>query len=173
VKLKDILALIKDVPNFPREGVQFKDITPIFENPKAFKSLIDELSEAVARWKPQKIVAIESRGFVLAAPMAINLGCGLVLLRKRGKLPRETFKAEYHLEYGVDHMEMHVDAIKKGERVVILDDILATGGTLKAAASLVEQAGGKIKGSQVILELAFLEGAKNLDFPVQALVTQN
>lgn len=155
--------LIRDIPDFPAPGVIFRDITPILQDPTAFKEVIDSMAECVAPTKPDVIVGIESRGFILGTPMAIELGVGFVPVRKAGKLPAETIKAEYALEYGTNAVEIHRDAIEPGMRVAIVDDLLATGGTAKAAVQLVEELGGVITGANFLIELAFLKGRDALN----------
>lgn len=160
---KLIKQLIRDVPDFPAPGVMFRDITPILQDAKAFREVIDSMVECVAPMKPDVIVGIESRGFILGTPVAIQLGIGFVPVRKAGKLPADTIKAEYALEYGTNCVEIHRDAIEKGMRVAVVDDLLATGGTAKAAIELVEELGGKIGGLAFLIELDFLHGRKLLD----------
>lgn len=168
--LSDALSLIRDVPDFPKPGVVFKDMTPVFESPKAFAALHQALKISLQPLNAQKIVAIESRGFVLAGSLALELGCGIVLARKKGKLPRKTLSQSYGLEYGSDELHIHDDAIRVGERVVILDDVLATGGTLRAVADICQSLGGEIVGLQVVLELGFLNARQSLKaFKVQSL----
>ena len=157
-----VKSLIKDVPDFPKKGIIFKDITPVLEDGPTFKAMIQAF---VDRYKDQKIDAflgIESRGFLLAAPVAMALERPLVLLRKPNKLPRETLSQSYQLEYGEDRLEMHKDSLETGQRVVIFDDLLATGGTLSAACSLVEQAGATVVETALIIELGFLDGRSKL-----------
>lgn len=162
MKLSDALSLIRDVPDFPKKGIVFKDLSPVFAHPEAFEALIESMAESVAAFKPQKLAVIEARGFIVGAPLAYRLKSGLVLIRKRGKLPGKTLNASYSLEYGSDQMEMLEDSIEKDERVVLIDDVLATGGTLAAARQLVIQAGGLVTGIQVVLELASLKGRDRL-----------
>lgn len=163
--------LIRDVPDFPTPGVLFRDITPVLRDPKAFKEVIDSMVECVASMKPDVIVGIESRGFVLGTPIALELGLGFVPVRKAGKLPAETIRAEYALEYGTNAVEIHRDAIQPGMRVAIVDDLLATGGTAKAAIQLVEELGGKVVGLSFLIELEFLHGREPLEgYEVSALV---
>lgn len=155
--------LIRDVPDFPAPGVMFRDITPILQDAKAFREVIDSMVECVAPMKPDVIVGIESRGFILGAPIALKLGVGFVPVRKAGKLPAETVRAEYALEYGTSAVEMHRDGIEAGMRVAIVDDLLATGGTARAAIQLVEELGGKIAGAAFLIELNFLHGRSQLE----------
>src|SRR5829696_341776 len=163
-------ARIRDVPDFPQQGVLFRDITPLLADPVAFKQAIDGMSmpfEGI-----EHVVAIESRGFILGAPVAYRLGAGLVLVRKAGKLPSGTLREEYALEYGTNAVEIHQDAIQPGERVLIVDDVLATGGTVRAAANLVERLGATVVGISLLIELAFLAGRDRLaGYNVKSLLT--
>ncbi len=168
-----LLHLVRDVPDWPRPGVVFKDITPLLADPAAFASVVDGLAE---RWSPtvggpvDKVVGIEARGFILAAPVAYRLGAGFVPVRKTGKLPWQTYAASYALEYGEATLEVHQDAFCRGERVVIIDDVLATGGTAAATAGLVKRAGGEVLGLSVLIELAFLGGRAAVGLDVHALL---
>ena len=135
----EIKSLIIDVPDFPKPGIVFKDITPVLANPIAFRAVTDQLAEHAAHLKCDAVLAIESRGFIVGAPLAQRLGLPLHLVRKRGKLPRAAITARYELEYGFDHLEMHSDAIRRGGRYLIVDDVIATGGTAAAVASVVAQ----------------------------------
>ncbi len=165
-------SLIRDIPDFPKPGIVFKDIAPLLQDGKAWRAITDELVRAAAPMKPAKFAGVESRGFLFAAPIAYEMGRGMVLIRKPGKLPAETVSQEYALEYGTDRIEMHVDAVSEGEAVVIVDDVLATGGTAAAAAALVEKAGGRVAGFLFLLEIGFLEGRAKLgDRPVTSLFT--
>jgi adenine phosphoribosyltransferase len=163
---------IRDVPDFPKKGIVFKDITPILGDAATYRRVIDEL---VARWGARKIdqvVGIESRGFIFAAPLAYALGAGLSIVRKPGKLPWETIRETYQLEYGEDGLELHIDAVGPGERVLVVDDLLATGGTAEAVGRLVTRQGAELAGYAFVVELAFLNGAKRLGPErVDALVT--
>ncbi|MCH8826414.1 MAG: adenine phosphoribosyltransferase [Chloroflexi bacterium] len=154
----DLRDYIRDVPDFPRPGILFKDITPLLSHPPALRYAIKEMGKRCAALDPDTIVCIEARGFLFAAPMAYEMGKPLVPIRKRGKLPYKTLSVTYDLEYGTDTVEVHVDAISEGDRVVIVDDLLATGGTMAAAARLVEQTGGEIAGLSVLIELSELNG---------------
>ncbi|TVQ98416.1 MAG: adenine phosphoribosyltransferase [Deltaproteobacteria bacterium] len=154
--------LIVDVPDFPTEGVTFKDITPLLDNGEALLIVIDHLKARYATRGVQKIVAIESRGFLLGSALAYALGIGLVLVRKPGKLPRETREVTYALEYGTDTLQMHVDALETQEKVVIVDDVLATGGTALATAQLVEASGAHVMELACLMELGFLNGRARL-----------
>ena len=155
-------TLIRDIPDFPQPGIMFKDITPVLADPVAFAEVIAALSEDIKRLRPDVIVGIESRGFLFGAPVAHELGVGFVPFRKAGKLPYKTVTQEYALEYGTATVEAHVDAIKPGQRVVIVDDVLATGGTAVAAGQLVEKLGGATVGFAFFIELAFLAGRNKL-----------
>jgi len=156
-------SLIRDVPDFPEPGVLFKDITPLLAHAEAFALVVDRLSEHFVGRHIDKVVGVEARGFVLAAPVAHRLGAGLVPVRKPGKLPWATHAATYDLEYASDRLEVHQDALAPGERVVVVDDVLATGGTAAATAELVETLGGEIVGLGFLIELAFLGGAARLE----------
>lgn len=151
-------ALIRDIPDFPAPGVIFRDITPVLQDPSALKEVVGSMVEATRALKPDVIVGIESRGFILGVPVAVELGVGFVPVRKAGKLPAETVKAEYALEYGTNAVEIHRDAIQPGMRVAIIDDLLATGGTAKAAIELVEDLKGSVAGLSFLIELEFLKG---------------
>jgi len=158
-----VKELIRDIPDFPAPGVMFRDITPVLQDPKAFHEVVCSMVDCVRPMKPDVIVGIESRGFILGAPVALELGIGFVPVRKAGKLPADTIKAEYALEYGTSVVEMHRDAIEPGMRVAIVDDLLATGGTARAAVELVEELGGTVAGISFLIELVFLNGRKLLD----------
>jgi adenine phosphoribosyltransferase len=166
----EIRQFIRDIPDFPRPGVVFKDITPLLANGPAFRAVVDEIAERY-RGRIDMVLGIESRGFILGAPVAYALGCGLALVRKRGKLPAETFAAEYELEYGVDRLEIHRDAFGHPCRVLLVDDLLATGGTAGAAIALIERLGGQVAECAVVIELTFLKGRERLrPHPVFSLV---
>ena len=156
-------ALIRDVPDFPQPGIIFKDITPLLADEIAFSSVIDLIVVHFGRGTVDKVVGIEARGFILASPVAYHFGAGFVPVRKVDKLPWETEAAEYALEYGTATLEIHKDAVTPGERVLIVDDVLATGGTARATAELVERIGGKVVGIAFLIELGFLEGRKQLE----------
>jgi adenine phosphoribosyltransferase len=163
VDLAQLRALIRDVPDFPQEGVLFKDITPLLADPIAFSTVIDLLVVHFGRGSVDKVVGIEARGFIIASPVAYHFGAGFVPVRKKDKLPWETEAAEYSLEYGTATLEVHTDAVLPGERVLIVDDVLATGGTAKATADLVERIGGKVVGLAFLIELTFLKGRDRLE----------
>ena len=155
-------SLIRDIPDFPKQGIIFKDITPVLQHPEAFAEVVEGIADYAAKLKPDVIVGIESRGFILGAPVALKLGKGFVPIRKIGKLPHETIQCEYALEYGTSAVEMHRDAVEAGQRVLIVDDLLATGGTAAASARLVEELGGHVAGIVFLVELAFLKGREKL-----------
>ena len=166
------LKSIRDVPDFPKSGIVFKDITPFCADPVAFRTFIDDLTERCQEWKPDAIVAVDARGFVFGGALAYQLGIGTVLVRKKGKLPANTISADYALEYGTATLEIHADALKPGQRVVIIDDLLATGGTIEATLSLCRQLGAHAVGCAFLVELSFLNGRARLgDIPVYAPVT--
>jgi len=172
----DLAALlrsrIRDVPDYPQPGVVFKDISPLLADHVAFAGAVDAIVAHHGRGTIDKVVGIEARGFILAAPVAYHFGAGFVPVRKKGKLPAATYEAAYALEYGEAVLQVHRDAFEPGDRVLIVDDVLATGGTVEAAASLVARAGGKLMGVSVLLELSFLRGRERLkDLDVHALVT--
>ncbi len=158
----DLKEYIRDVPDFPEPGIIFKDITPLLGDVQAFGYTISQLVERYKDADFDVIVPIESRGFLFGAPLARELGKAIVPVRKPGKLPAETLSTDYELEYGTNTMEIHADGVKKGQKVLIVDDLLATGGTLGATARLVEMAGGVVSEIGVIIELCFLDGRKNL-----------
>jgi len=161
--MDSIRNAIRDVPDFPKAGVMFKDITPILQDPALFGSVIDALTERYAGRGVDKIAAMESRGFIFAAPLATRLGAGFIPLRKLGKLPYKTISATFELEYGTETLEVHEDAISTGDRVLILDDVLATGGTAAASVDLVRRCGGEVVESAFVIELGFLNGRSKLD----------
>ncbi len=162
MEIEDIKALIRDVPDFPEPGIVFRDITPVLADPIAFSTITDLIVVHFGRGNVDKVVGIEARGFILASPVAYHFGAGFVPIRKKGKLPWETVGEEYALEYGTATLELHTDGIHPGERVLIVDDVLATGGTAKAAASLVEQIGGNVCGIACVIELDFLKGREQV-----------
>lgn len=158
----DLKSLIRDVPDFPKPGILFRDVTTLLKNPEGLAYVIDSLAEQCDALAIDYVLGIESRGFIFGVPLAYKLGRGFVPIRKRGKLPASVYSAQYALEYGTDQVEMHQDAMEPGSRALIVDDLIATGGTAAAAAQLVEQAGCQLTGFAFIIELAFLEGRKNL-----------
>ena len=153
---------IRDVPDFPKKGIVFKDITPLLLDPELLDATVEEICDEFRSANVEKVMAVESRGFIFGAPIALRLGVGLVLARKAGKLPWKRHRVEYALEYGTDVIEVHVDSIEPGERVLVVDDVLATGGTAEAAGRVVEQAGGELVGMAFLLELGFLKGRERL-----------
>ena len=156
-------ALVRDVPDFPQPGIVFKDITPLLADEIAFSTVIDLIVVHFGRGNVDKVVGIEARGFILASPVAYHFGAGFVPVRKKDKLPFDTEAAEYTLEYGTATLEIHTDAVRTGERVLIVDDVLATGGTARATADLVERIGGKVIGIACLIELDFLHGRRQLE----------
>lgn len=161
--LEQLRALVRDVPDFPQEGIVFKDITPLLADELAFSTVIDLIVVHFGRGNIDKVVGIEARGFILASPVAYHFGAGFVPVRKKDKLPWHTEAAEYALEYGTATLEIHKDAVGAGERVLVVDDVLATGGTAKATAQLVERVGGKVVGIACLIELGFLHGRRQLE----------
>jgi adenine phosphoribosyltransferase len=162
VDLERLKSLIRDVPDFPQPGIVFKDITPLLADEIAYSTVIDLIVVHFGRGNVDKVVGIEARGFILASPVAYHFGAGFVPVRKQDKLPWETESEEYALEYGTATLEIHRDAVQPGERVLIVDDVLATGGTARAAAALVERIGGKVMGIATLIELAFLNGREQV-----------
>jgi adenine phosphoribosyltransferase len=172
VSAVDLRARIRDIPDFPKPGILFKDITPLLLDADALRSAVRDLADWVRPREVDYVVAAEARGFILGAALAIELGAGFVPARKPGKLPSEVVSAEYILEYGVDALELHADALSDGARVLIHDDLLATGGTAAALAELVESLGGTVAGFAFLVELEFLEGRRRLDgYDVHALIS--
>ena len=154
---------IRDIPDFPKPGIQFKDITPMLGNPAAFRAVIDELAKPFAGRSIDTVAAAEARGFIFGAPLALSLGAGFVPIRKPGKLPYATVALEYQLEYGTDRLEMHSDALAPGRRVLLLDDVLATGGTMRACRDLVQSTGAEVVACAFLIELSFLGGRAKLE----------
>ncbi|HEU5095870.1 MAG TPA: adenine phosphoribosyltransferase [Reyranella sp.] len=166
----DLKDHIRSIPDFPKPGILFYDISTLLAHARAWHETIERMAAAVRPYKPDTLAGIESRGFLLAAPLALALGTGFVMLRKQGKLPGITVRHTYALEYGTDTIEIQSDAIAKGQRVVLVDDLLATGGTMAAAVTLLEQVGAVVPAAACIVELTFLDGRKRLPVPVEALV---
>lgn len=158
----NIKSFIREVPDWPIKGVNFKDITTLLQDYKLFKYVVEEMIEPFKKIKIDKVVAIDARGFLLATPIAYKIGCGVSLVRKEGKLPYKTIKENYQKEYGLDVLTMHEDTIRKREKVLVVDDILATGGTVEATIKLIERLGGKVVGASFIVDLPFLGGSKKL-----------
>src|ERR687888_1659269 len=158
-----LAPLIRDIPDFPKKGILFKDITTLLKAPDAYKQSIDQLTELVRKYQPQKVIGMESRGFIFAAPIAYLLGAGFVPVRKLGKLPGEVISTEYDLEYGTNTLELHADAVTAGQRVLIVDDLLATGGTVSATIELIERLEGVVSGVGFLVELTALHGRERLE----------
>jgi adenine phosphoribosyltransferase len=158
----DLASHIRDIPDFPKRGIVFKDIMPLLADPEALRETVDQLAAFAEPRKPDVVLGAEARGFILGAALAYRLGCGFVAARKPGKLPWRTISAKYALEYGFDALELHADAIKPGSRVLVHDDLLATGGTARAKVDLVEQLGGTVVGLAFVIELDFLQGREKL-----------
>ncbi|MEV6569121.1 adenine phosphoribosyltransferase [Streptomyces kronopolitis] len=171
-----LLSRITDVPDYPQPGVVFKDITPLLADPVAFGALTDAFVDLCARHRVDKVVGLEARGFILAAPVAVRAAVGFVPVRKAGKLPGETLGQAYELEYGSAEIELHADALSPGDRVLVIDDVLATGGTAEASLQLIRRAGAEVAGVAVLLELGFLAGRQRLEpglkgAPLESLIT--
>jgi len=160
-KTEWLKKLVRDIPDFPKPGIIFKDITTLIENPEAFRFLVDTLADHCLKLRPEKIAGIEARGFIIGAAIAYKLGLGFIPIRKPGKLPYTSERVQYDLEYGTDSLEIHVDAVDAA-RVVLIDDLLATGGTAGAAVQLIEKVGGTVAGIGFVIELAFIGGRKKL-----------
>ena len=170
--MKKLEDYVRNIPDFPEEGIIFRDITTVLQDADGFKLAIDELLKLLEGIDFDVVVGAESRGFIFGAPIAYELGKPFVLVRKKGKLPCETIEKEYELEYGKATLEMHTDAIRKGQKVVIVDDLIATGGTIKAAIDLVEELGGEVVKAVFLMELAGLNGREKLaDYDVDAVIT--
>jgi adenine phosphoribosyltransferase len=168
----DLAAKIRSIPGFPKPGIVFRDITPLLLDSAARTAAVDELAKRFRAEKPEVVVGIESRGFIVGALVADRLGVGLALVRKKGKLPFTTVSGSYDLEYGTDTIEMHTDAIRPGQRVLVIDDLLATGGTATTTCKLVEKVGGNVVGCGFLIELAFINGRSRLQRRnVQALIS--
>jgi adenine phosphoribosyltransferase len=168
----DLAALVRDIPDFPKPGIVFKDITPVLASPAGLEAAVGGLADYARDLGVEFVVGAEARGFLLGPALARELAAGFVLARKPGRLPHRTVRAEYLLEYGTDALELHSDAVSAGARVLVHDDLLATGGTAKALCELVEQLGGEVVGCAFLIELAFLSGRERLaDYPVHALVS--
>ena len=165
----DIRQHIREVPDFPKPGILFYDISTLLMHPGAWQHTVRQMADAIAPHKPDLLAGIESRGFLVSAPLALMLGCGFIMLRKKGKLPGATVRHEYDLEYGSDVIEIQEGAIQPGQKVVLVDDLLATGGTLAAAAELIRKVGGQVPAAACIVELTFLNGRDKLDMPVTTL----
>ena len=167
----DLVSRVRDIPDFPKPGIVFKDVMPLLADASAFRTAVEELAVWAEPRRPDIVLGAEARGFILGGALALRLGAGFVAARKPGKLPHQTISASYALEYGVDSLEMHVDAISDGARVLVHDDLLATGGTARAKCELVEQLGGQVVGVAFLIELAFLNGRERLGgYDVHALI---
>ena len=166
----DLKAHIRQIANFPKPGILFYDISTLLAHPAAWRAAVERLAGIVGPRKPDLLAGIESRGFLVAAPLAYALGCGFVMLRKKGKLPGATVPHSYDLEYGTDTIEIQQGAIRPGQRVVLVDDLLATGGTLAAAIELLRNVGGEVAAAATIIELSFLNGRAKIDVPFDSLV---
>lgn len=171
LKKSELKTYIREIPDFPKAGIIFKDVSPLFKNKAAFKKSVDLLAKQFKKEKIDYVVAVEARGFILGAAIAYKLGTGFIPIRKKGKLPYKTHSITYQLEYGTDTLEVHEDALPSGARVLIVDDLLATGGTVKAVADLIQAQGAKIVGLAFLVELRFLNGkAKIKDFPIYSTI---
>lgn len=167
----DLKNHIRQIPDFPKPGINFFDISTLLAHPEAWRTTVARMVELLAPWKPDMLAAIDARGFLVAAPVAIPLAAGVVMIRKSGKLPGKVRSHSYGLEYGTDVIEIQHDAVKPGQRVVIVDDLLATGGTIVAAAALLRASGAEVVGAAALVELAFLKGRAKLDMPFKALLS--
>jgi adenine phosphoribosyltransferase len=167
----DLKDHIRGIPDFPKPGIFFYDISTLLRHGGAWQVAIDRMADSVRGSRPDLLAGIESRGFLVAAPLALKLGCGFIMLRKRGKLPGPTIPLEYALEYGTDRIEIQADAIAPGQRVVVVDDLLATGGTMAAGIQLLRNVGAEVPAAAALIELRFLDGRKRLDVPFETLVS--
>lgn len=159
----ELEKFIRDIPDFPKEGIIFKDITPLLKSPEAFKAAIDRMAELIRQSPCHAVVGTESRGFIFGAPIAQALGVPFIPIRKPGKLPHKTVSASYELEYGTDSIEIHQDAVEKGQEIALVDDLLATGGTMEASCRLIETLDAKVSSCTFLIELGFLQGRKKLE----------
>ncbi len=166
----DLKEHIRGIPDFPKPGILFYDISTLLAHPRAWQYTVERLGDEIAQYKPDLLMGIESRGFLVAAPLALRLGCGFAMIRKKGKLPGETIAYTYDLEYGTDEIEIQADAVRPGQTIIIVDDLLATGGTANAAVQLVRKVGGNAAALAAIIELTFLDGRGKLDIPVHTLI---
>jgi len=167
----DLKDHIRGIPDFPKPGILFYDISTLLRNEDAWQVAMGRMARAVRNYNPDLIAGIESRGFLVAAPLALKLGCGFIMLRKPGKLPGETIGHDYALEYGTDRIEIQADAVDKGQRVIVVDDLLATGGTMAAGIALLRKIGAIVPATAAMIELTFLNGRKRLDVPFETLVS--
>jgi adenine phosphoribosyltransferase len=166
----DLKQHIRHVPDFPKPGILFYDISTLLRHAEAWKETVDRLADLIAPFEPELLVGIESRGFLVAAPLAYRLGCGFAMIRKQQKLPGETLAYTYALEYGTDTIEVQADAASPGQRVVVMDDLLATGGTLAAAITLLRRLDADVRGAACVIELEFLKGRERIDVPFESLL---
>ncbi len=166
----DLKDYIRGIPDFPKPGILFYDISTLLRHEDAWQVAMGRMARAVRNYNPDLIAGVESRGFLVAAPLALKLGCGFIMLRKRGKLPGPTIAYDYSLEYGTDRIEIQADAVDKGQRVVVVDDLLATGGTMAAGIALLRKVGAVVPATAAMIELTFLNGRKRLDVPFETLV---
>jgi adenine phosphoribosyltransferase len=166
----DLKEHIAAIPDFPKPGILFYDISPLLAHPEAWQETVRRLGKAVSKHKPDILAGIESRGFLVAAPLALHLGLGFIMVRKKGKLPGRTVSYTYELEYGSDSIEIQEGCIEPGQRVVLLDDLLATGGTMEAAAHLLQNVGADVRGAACIIELTFLQGRSRLTVPIDTIL---
>ena len=167
----DLKEYIRGIPDFPKPGILFYDISTLLRDADAWQVAMGRMAKAVRAYHPDLIAGVESRGFLIAAPLALKLGCGFIMVRKRGKLPGETVGLNYALEYGMDRIEVQADAIQRGQRVVVVDDLLATGGTMAAGINLLRELGAVVPAAAALIELTFLKGRGRLDIPCEALVS--
>ena len=166
----DLKDHIRGIPDFPKPGILFYDISTLLRNAEAWRIAMERLAQIAGKHRPDVLAGIESRGFLVAAPLALKLGCGFIMLRKRGKLPGKVISHDYELEYGTDRLEIQADAVEPGQRVVIVDDLLATGGTMAAGIALLRGAGAVVPAAAALIELTFLGGRGRLDVPFESLV---
>jgi len=167
----DFKQHIRAIPDFPKPGILFYDISTLLAHPQAWRAMVEKMAEEIRPQQPDLLIGIESRGFLVAAPIAYALGSGFAMVRKKGKLPGPTVRFTYDLEYGSDTIEIQEDAISPGQRVIVLDDLIATGGTMQAAIELVQQRGGTVTGAACIIELAFLAGRDRIGVPLTSMIT--
>ena len=166
----DLKDHIRGIPDFPKPGILFYDISTLLRHEDAWQVAMGRMAKAVRAYQPDLVAGVESRGFLIAAPLALKLGCGFIMLRKRGKLPGPTIGLDYALEYGTDRIEIQADAVIPGQRVVVVDDLLATGGTMAAGIELLRKVGAEVPAAATLIELTFLNGRKRLDVPVETLI---
>ena len=161
--MQELRELVRDIPDFPKPGILYRDITPLLENPKGLRTAVEAMAEPFRKDSIERVLGIESRGFLFGVPIAMDLGAGFAAARKPGKLPHDTHRASYELEYGSDELHMHVDSVEPGQRVLLVDDLIATGGTAAAAVDLVQRAGGQVVGCAFLVELEDLDGVGRLE----------